>query len=340
MKEPGSRPRVFAIVLNWNRWLDTIECLESVLRQHYPELKVILCDNNSDDDSLARIQRWASGQLEPRYGNSALAHLVEPAVTKPIETASPGEAVPPRARLLLIQTGSNLGFAGGVNAGIRMAQHLDPAAWCWILNNDTVVDAGALSALIEQACQDQRFGIVGSKLLYYESPDVIQAAGGGELWPILGGVRYREGGMREGSKGGPSRRLDYVMGASMLIRPEVFRDVGLLDEHFFLGWEEPDFCLRARRAGWKLGYAEASRVWHKDSATVGKNSETVDFYGTRNSIIFLKRYYPWALPTAVILGGVFRLVRRVMRGQLRRIPLILKAYAQGLTAGRRGVGKL
>src|ERR1035438_3867545 len=140
------------IILNWNGWKDTIECLESVFRLDYPDFRVIVCDNNSHNDSLDKIKAWADGRLPASQSNPELAYLTSPAVPKPIpyrelnrEESESGGAFYD-ARLVLIQNGLNLGFAGGTNVGLRYALGDKSCGFFWMLNNDTVVDSGALRA--------------------------------------------------------------------------------------------------------------------------------------------------------------------------------------------------
>ena len=152
MNKPG---HVYIVLVNWNGWRDTIECLESVFRLDYPDFMVVGCDNASGDDSLAQIKSWAAGTLVIRAKNPALAELVEPAIPKPVEwveydrpTAEAGGSPDNDARLVLIRTGGNLGFAGGNNVGIRFALAHDDCTHVWLLNNDTVAPPDSLSHLV------------------------------------------------------------------------------------------------------------------------------------------------------------------------------------------------
>ncbi|WP_242656389.1 glycosyltransferase [Desulfofundulus thermosubterraneus] len=172
-------PSVFIIILNYNGWQDTVECLESVQRLTYPNYRIVVIDNGSTDGSMEKIKAWAAGEL--RVESKFFTY--DPS-TKPVRwieydrvTAEAGglpeleaeiEALPPNRRMVLIQTGANLGYAGGNNVGIRYSIN-SVSDYIWLLNNDTVVHKSALKTMVDIAEKVLRIGIVGSKILYYVS---------------------------------------------------------------------------------------------------------------------------------------------------------------------------
>ena len=154
-KKSKDWPKVAIIILNWNGWEDTIECLESVFRISYPNHKVIVVDNGSTDSSMEKIKNWADGKLEVLTPGPAhhLYHLSHPPVKKPIpyvyytrEEAEKGgnftieEKITLPYPLILIQTDENLGFAGGNNVGIKYTLCNKNIDYLLLLNNDIVVD--------------------------------------------------------------------------------------------------------------------------------------------------------------------------------------------------------
>ena len=325
-------PHVFILLLNWNGWRDTIECLESVFRLNYPSFSVIVCDNASTDGSLERIENWANGEIAASCTSPELPHLVVPPVPKPIpfirlSTAdSTALDSTPAVPLVLIQTGSNLGFAGGNNVGIRFALgHVD-CAYVWLLNNDTVIESDALSALVATAEADPKLGICGSVLRSYASPREILTVGGrrysrwsGRTRPITDLTTPTISTL----PGAP----DYVEGASMLISRSCLEQTGFLDESYFLYFEELDYVFRARPA-FHFGYASNSVVYHKEGASIGsamvraKRSVLSDFYLARNRLIFTGRYYPRYVPSVLAAVGVSAL-QRIMIGRPRNAVAIL-----------------
>lgn len=279
---------VYVILLNWNGWRDTAACIDSLKRLTYPEYRILVVDNGSTNDSVHRIL-----------------------------TAFPD--VP------ILEAGSNLGFAGGCNLGIRHALAQN-AVFIWLLNNDTVVEPYSLQAMVEVAEADERTGAVGSVLYWMDEPSRIQAWGGGwvSFWTGRWGHHYLPT---------PPEKLHYLTGASILIRREALDDVGLLDDQtFFMYWEDTDFCFRLREKGWKLAVSEKSKIFHKQAASTGKSSPLLAFYGAKSSLKFFLRHSPFPLWT-IAFGTVGRLFKRTIRLQSGQMKAVLKGTWEALKEG-------
>src|SRR5437773_2370390 len=189
--------RVFVVVLNWNGWHDTIECLESILRSSGCSYSVVVCDNDSSDDSVARIADWAAGRLvfDSAGTPDSLRHLVDPPRAKPIDLKILNEsdasaAVGTHARVTLIRNEANHGFAGGSNVGLRFAVAHADCDWVWLLNNDTVVAPDAMAELVARVVRNPGIGLCGSTVLYYDTPETVQALGGARLDRWFGITRH------------------------------------------------------------------------------------------------------------------------------------------------------
>lgn len=314
-------PGVAIVILNWNGWKDTIECLESVLRMDYPNFWVIVCDNASTDGSVTRIRAWAEGKIPANNSSPGLCRLTTPAVDKPIACVTVNGSPPCRkladARVMLIPTGANLGFAGGNNVGLRFALSQPDIEYCWVLNNDTVVEPNALSALVESMQSDRALGICGSVIRDYGSPDSLLTLGGrrynrwtGRTRPV--GLDFRS------DAPGTKLDMDYVEGASMLVRRKFLEIVGLMAEDYFLYFEEMDWAMRAR-GRFASTYSPRSVIYHKEGGSIGSNkdrqrrSTLADFYQARNKLVFTRRYFPWLLPVVIFnvaATGIQRLAIR------------------------------
>ncbi len=351
-------PNVAVVVLNYRNWHDTIECLESILRIDYPDYHLIVLDNDSPNDSVKYIRAWLEGNFVGEVKCSGLLEgLCYPPVPKPIpyvfytkETKGYRgclelkstfrvpipDGVTTKEPVVVIQTGENLGFAGGNNVGIRYAMESNGFGYIWILNNDTVVERDSLRELVKKAelyrSQGERVGIVGSKLLCYDRPDLINGVGGvynkwfGSISEL--GKFERDEGQYDNEE--VVNRIDYVVGASMLVSVEFVKDVGFLCEDYFLYFEEMDWITRGRRKGWSLGYCWRSRVYHKGGGSiggyidvVGKKLKMVDYYWLKNRIAFTKRFFPMYL-WSVYLGFLVVMWRRIKRGQFKRLWMVLK----------------
>ncbi|MCJ7790062.1 MAG: glycosyltransferase family 2 protein [Candidatus Atribacteria bacterium] len=317
-------PKVAIIILNWNGWKDTIECLESVFRNTYPNYQVIVVDNGSTDDSMEKIKAWADGKQEVLTPESThpLYHLSHPAVVKPIpyiyyarEEAEKGgnfeleekltkewqgqrkanskELTPTSTYpLIFIQTGENLGCAGGNNVGTRysLTHKYD---YILFLNNDTIVSSDFLKPLVEVCIQSQNIGMVGPKIYYYAFPDTIHSAGGRiNLW--LGKSCHI--GILEKDIGQYNKKcsVDFLTGCALLVSKKVCDTVGLFDENFFLYFEDVDWCLRTRLSGKQLIYVPLSHVWHHKRIFKWSFDDSIArFYMTRNQIYFIYKYGKW-----------------------------------------------
>lgn len=222
------------------------------------------------------------------------------------------EALPSVA---LLQTGANLGFGGGCNVGIRHALERG-AEYVWLINSDATADPGALSALVRLADQNLRVGAVGSVL--FEANDVTRV----QLW---GGGRVNLWSGRSTHCRSPGR-IDFLSGASVLLRRAALEEVGLFDEaSFFMYWEDTDLAFRMRKAGWELAVAQDSRIWHKESASLGFGNPLLDQYATQSCIRFLRRHAP--VPTLSVLLTLIRMVvKRILIGRPDRLRAVIRGY--------------
>lgn len=215
----------------------------------------------------------------------------------------------------LLQSGANLGFGGGCNVGIRHALALG-ADYVWLINSDATVDPAALTALVHVADTDPALGSVGSVLYEADKPDQVQLWGGGRVNLWLGRSNHCV-------VAGP---ISFISGASLLLRRAALEQVGLFDEAlFFMYWEDTDLGFRLARAGWQLAVAEDSKVWHKQSASLGLGNPLLDEYATRSCVRFLRRHAPVpSLSIALVL--VRMVVKRIMIGRPDRLMAVLRGY--------------
>jgi len=272
------------VVLAWNGKPLTLECLDSLAAVRYENASVILVDNASADGTADAVRK---------------AH---------------GD------RVAVIENEENLGFARGNNVGIRRA--LDEGAdFVLLLNNDTVVDPALLDRLVEVIAGSDEIGIVGPKIYYASPPDRIWFAGGEVL---LSRGLSRHIGIRERDTGryDSIRDVDYVTGCALLARREVFEKIGYLDPVFAAYYEDTDFCMRARRAGFRVVYAPAGKVWHKISASTGGELGRAKISRKlRSSAIFFRRYaawHHWLTIPFFFAADVVRVLALVAAGRIRR----------------------
>ncbi len=206
----------------------------------------------------------------------------------------------------LIRSSSNLGFTGGNNMGIYHSIEKYNSDYVVLLNNDTVVDTNFLQALFTCIETNPKYGIVGSKIYFYKGSEfhqnsykkdqlgeVLWYAGGSIDWQHLSAFHR---GVDEVDRGQFDRQKtsDFATGCSLMIRREVLEKVGTLDKRYFLYLEDVDLSMRARKAGYEIGFCPESKVWHKNAASSGGSGSTIhDYYQTRNRLLFAATHGDW-----------------------------------------------
>lgn len=248
-------PNIHIILLNYNGYKDTIDCIKSLQSIDYPNYKIVIVDNNSTDESEENIINFINKMDNTHF----------------------------------IQTGKNLGFSGGNNVGIKYALE-NNADYICLLNNDTTVEPDFLTILTNQMEQDKSIGIAAGKIMYYSKPDVIWSAGGFIDERKCLGYHYGIN-QKDSEEFNNTKKVSFLTGCLQLIRADVLKNIGLYDEEYFLYMEDVDFCYRARLNGYKLEYIPESKIYHKVSAsTGGEQSPMVLYYMTRNVMLFNKKY--------------------------------------------------
>lgn len=275
------------IILNWNGLSDTVECVRSCLELEYAPYEIVIVDNGSADGSETVLR----------------------------------ETFP---EVKVIQTGRNLGYAGGNNAGIRHAV-MEGADYIWLLNNDTVAHPRALDALVGQAKQDPSIGIVGSKICCYADRSRLLYAGG-RVDMGTGVTEHIGYGRIDDGSFDQTAETDYITGCSLLVKREVIENIGLMNEDYFLYFEETEWCVQAQRSGYRLIYAPQSVVYHKESATVRKFAGAMLYYLVRNRLLFLQRNGVSVKWFKRFADDLYLVLKNIFRKDVVSARLVLKAY--------------
>ncbi len=316
--------RVAIIILNWNGWKDTIECLESLYQINYSNFDVIVVENDSHDESIDKIRKYASGQINVKsdffeynssnkpikileYTKKETEHLIEE--INFIELSS--------KRLFLIKNYANYGFAEGNNIGIRFVVNTLNPDYILLLNNDTVVDKNFLEEMVNIGETNTDIGIIGPKIYYYNEQNTIWCIGGKIDWKFARGLHV---GINEVDNGqyNEMREFDYVSGSAFLIKKGVVDEIGLMDKNFFFYFEESDWALRASQKEYRSVYVPKAKVWHKVSKSGGGVSKEIGlYYITRNRWLFMKK---WANNGDYYIFKVYQIIGAIV------LPLFLTAY--------------
>ncbi|SFS38901.1 DUF1972 domain-containing protein [Paenibacillus sp. 453mf] len=292
--------KVGIILVNYNGYEDTLSCIDSLMEMSYLNKKIYLVDNCSPDHSGKKLQEYYSS-----YSTSTIE---------------------------VILLNYNSGFSGGNNPAIKMAMS-EGCEFIWLLNNDTIVDKNALRNLSLTLDKNPNVGMVGSKIYFYESNKIWYAGGGINKLALIS----HRGADVEDTKGylyNNSCITDYITGCSLLTRATLIEEIGLLDEDFFLYYEDTEYSVRARRAGWKLLYEPNSILWHKVSASTGSNfrdhAPILDYYDIRNNVFFIRKCYPRSqrfLPyCGVFIKIVKKHVRLLVRPETRKLEKLKQIY--------------
>jgi len=282
----SSRPLASVIIPNWNGAHHLRTCLDSLRAQTYPSIEIIVADNGSSDESLSLL---ASEYPE----------------------------------VVVIPLGSNQGFAGACNAGIRASQ----GEFVVLLNNDTEADRRWVDEVVAAFDRHPDAGIIASKMLLFDRRDVFHTTGDfyrRDGVPGNRGVWQRDEGQFESEQA-----VFGANGGSAAYRRGMLDVVGLLDEDFYFSCEDVDLAWRAQLAGWRCVYAPRAIVYHKLSATGG--GSTASFFDGRNTLFVLAKDYP---------GELWRSDwRAIVRAQLRITGEALRAW-RGKAARARIRGQL
>lgn len=255
-------PKVAIVVLNWNGWQDTIECLESLYQITYPNYNIIVVDNGSADESIEKIREYCRGSLVPnskyiKYDPdnkpiNVIEYTREDAEDSGITERCIGDISSNRT-LVLIKNEKNYGFAKGNNIGFNFAINKG-AKYIMTLNNDTVVARDFLDILVNLLEGDSGIGIAGPKCYYYDHPDTVQGGGCKINWWT---------GRINAIKSDKIIDVDSVSGCAMIIRGKLMKAISLFDTRFPFGNEDYEFCTRAIRNHYKVVYVPSSNVLHK-----------------------------------------------------------------------------
>lgn len=331
---------VAIVVLNYNGWQDTISCIESLLKLDYSSYEIIVVDNKSTDESLSKIESWANGNIQVKADSIYFTRFIEPNIKKPLKVSFVNntdsvcaEDGPSSNGITLISSANNRGYAAGNNIGISYILLNSIAEYVWILNNDVVVDPKSLTIMvdyIEKRTSTEKCGILGCKIKYYHNPNLIQCIGGATYnarWGLAHQVGNEE--IDKGQYNDKRVHLDFITGASMLVDVAFIKDVGLLEEDYFIYCEETDWYLRGKKNGWNLDYTDKAVIYHKEGATIHGNSGKLpyrsllsDFYYCRNRILLTKSFFPKTYLPTVYMSVIATILNRIRRRQFNRAKIL------------------
>ena len=290
--EDMDMPKVAIIILNWNGWEDTIECLESLYQITYPNYDVIVVDNGSEDESMEKIKEYCKGKIKVEskffeYSNKNKTIKIIEYTREEAEAGGGKEKeiadLPSNRKLILIKNEKNYGFAEGNNIAMRYALKALNQDYVLLLNNDTVVNKEFLVELVRVGESDAGIGIIGPKVNYYDKSNKIFSVGGKINWWTGKNTALQ-------SDSNQIREV-YVSGCAIMMKKDVLEKIGLWPLEYFLYAEELDYCVHANRQGFGVFNYPRTTIWHKISASA--ESKIKMYYRTRNRFLFMKKFSPY-----------------------------------------------
>lgn len=316
---------VLIILVNYKGHFDTVECLESIFKLTDVNFKVAIVDNSEDENSIEYISNWALGKTTTI--DTQHPHLIYPLHQKPIDfdVRNESETDVQFVKSITIIRSKNRGFAAANNVALAysLRQNFD---FFWLLNNDTIIEADSLSSLLKCSHENSKTGIWGSKLLLYQNPTVLQGVGGryNKWFGKVSEIGYLQADHNQWDA--KDFTMDYVIGASMFIEKRFLLDVGLMEEDYFLYYEELDWAIRGKQKDWNIGYCSKSRVYHKMGSSINEKqtrgpSLLADYYSARNRVLITKRYFKYAYITLYPAFSKF-IINRIIAGQYSRIMML------------------
>ena len=280
-------PKVSIIVLTWNNYQDTKECLTSLKNLDYDNYSVILVDNGSMDDSFERLKN------EFQY-----------------------------SKFIFIKNKKNLGYAGGTNIGIKYAlEKLNPD-FVWILNNDIVVASDSLKILVEALTKNSDIGVAGPTIYWSRTKEIMEQYYCLNLW--LGRFLVKTNLDENEATKIKNEKGKYIGGAAVFLRKEALEEISLMPEEYFMYNEDAPWQENLRKTSWQLMYVGPAKVWHKKAiSSSGKKTIMPDYYDSRNFLYFIKKYYPLWLPYEILMSAVNKVMPKILRGEWIRLKYVL-----------------
>ena len=284
------------IILNWKKPEVTLDCLASIFQFGPPPFKVFVADNGSGDGSLERLRQ------------------------SPFPIA-------------LIALDSNYGFTGGNNRGAEYVLEHDPGTRnLMFLNNDTLVEPGALVKLFDKLDESDKVGIVTPLILHHPEVNRVWAAGT-DFSEFTFAAGRMLAGRRLTASAGTARQLKWATGCCLAIRADLFVKTGGFWDELFMSGEDIDLCFKVRKLGFDILYLPSSVVYHKDAVSSGgHDSPLYVYYQIRNELFFRRKWIDrWDIRIASYGRLFLSLARRCVVFLVNGNFLAIRAVASSLS---------
>lgn len=284
---------IYVIILNWNGYRDTIDCFESLKNSDFKNFKVVIVDNYSSDESVKIIEEYInSSELNFHF----------------------------------IKNKENFGFSIGCNIGIEYALSNDDCEYIWLLNNDTIIEKNTMRQLVSFLQENKTFEIITPQINYFDNKSLIWNCGG--KISKLGFRKYNFPVQNE--KLVPHKKflnVTFLTNCASFFRKEFFSNGYRLDERFFFGEEDFSLSLYALRKRIKMACILNTKIYHKVSSTMKKQSKTDDnkfFIYYMNRLINMKSFYNNKLLFYFYKNLYFIYIKKILKGKIKDIKQFLQ----------------
>lgn len=321
--------------------MDTIECLESILKLDYENFQILVIDNSQTPTPFENFTNWALGKIT--VTETAFENLVLPLEQKPLDfcTTSENEFLQKELthKIVFVKATQNNGFAAGNNIALYYVLKFGTQdSYIWLLNNDTVIGKDALLSIVSQMnLQKEEKCIYGTPLLDYYNPKTVQSIGG--VYNKITGLSSHFGEGKDAEDFNTNsdeliKSIDYPIGASMLIKMPFLKELELLSEDYFLFFEELDWVYRAKIIGGKVSILNYFGVFHKQGKSTKskfkeKKSEFIDLVSLNSRILFARKFNRENLHFIQLSILTLTLGKRVLQGNFKIIPKIIRLVFKG-----------
>ena len=272
--------KVNIIIVNYNSWKDTVACISSIINSTYNNYQIFVVDNASPNDDVEHLYNW----LKSNELNSLIIDVKETSVDKKVNLID-------NSKIIIFKNDENLGYGAGNNLAIQYLINIRNHEYLWLLNPDTTVQKEVLSHLVQLAHEKENM-IFGNVMYHYYDQNKMIRYGGFRVNKLYHGVSYI-------TKQKEVESMDSVSGASLFTDIKTFQHLGLFPEHYFMYWEETDFCAHAKNNGYTFGVNNKSKVFDKGGTESNSNFSREYLY-LLNGLRYYKKYYPMYLPVILL----------------------------------------
>lgn len=303
MQQENNSKKVLILILNWNNFNDTKKCVDSVLGSDFDEFLILLIDNGSSDDSLMR--------LKEEFGNNE--------------------------KIIFLSNQKNLGYAGGVNPGIKIFLEEKFFEYLWILNNDIIVERHALGILFESLKKGVDSKIAGPTIFFEGTEDVMEQYY--KLNLFLGKYIVKRNLDESKVIKIKNNKKNFIGGAAIFLHRDAVEKIGTIPDEYFMYNEDVDWHMKIKDQKWNYLYVGPAHVWHKRSASSGgRKSIMPDYYDSRNFLYFIKKFYPFLLPYELLTSIFNKVIPKLFRGEWVRLKYVLFGF-KDFFVGKTGIFK-